>query len=463
MKFAPRYFQPWIVQYCILTLCSIWMTLGGTLSSAPFSKSRAQAEIHMIKELGIPLIYQKAEGSEIFQFSVGFDTGYARVNPELKRAGSVLMGTMTMATEDYSKEQLFELREKMSIGLQCVWTLTNSFCGVNTINENWKDGLKILASSILRPSLTDRDMTLVRDRTVASLKSEMSSPASLANDEINKIFYGSGHPYFVTAPDELKYLAALKRSDLVGMHAELLKSAKVVFTVVTSMKKDEVLAAIVSEFPQFAGRKNDPTKVAKRQVPVPDTKVGTKSVLKSLEIPSAYISIKFNSIDQYDPRLPAATLMYEIMAKELFEEIRTKRSLSYHVNGRLLAVDIGVGVLTASTSKPQETLLALETYLKEFRSRDWSKFDIEQYKMGFTTQYFLLQEGHEELASTLLSSYLDYGSLDRFNQFTKNIGSVRAKEIAEIAKLSLKNFKISMVFDEKKSKAEWLDHFVKSF
>src|SRR5690606_14571084 len=102
-----------------------------------------------------------------------------------------------------------------------------------------------------------------------------------------------------------------------------------------------------------------PTVIKRENVPEPSFQKGAPVGFHDLSIPTAYIRIKFNSKSVTDREAVATNLMIKILDEELSEEIRTKRSLSYSVYSYALQFDMGLGVIGASTSKPEETLAAI--------------------------------------------------------------------------------------------------------
>ena len=110
------------------------------------------------------------------------------------------------------------------------------------------------------------------------------------------------------------------------------------------------------------------------------TKIGTAVVPPVFEeaksyafhdrtLPTAFIRVKFNSPSVTDKDATATRFMYEILSEELGELIRTKRSLSYAVGAYVIQYTAGIGVISASTSKPKETLEAMHEVIAQLKSK----------------------------------------------------------------------------------------------
>jgi len=155
--------------------------------------------------------------------------------------------------------------------------------------------------------------------------------------------------------------------------------------------------------------------------------------------------------------------MFEILSEELREEIRTKRSLSYSVYAFGIQYSMGIGVVGASTSKPKETLEAIELVVERFKKKTYTAEEIEEYKRIFATSYYLTQETHSSLASAITTSDFYYGNTDRLYEMPLELEKVSAKKINELANKYLRNFRVGIIYDKKHFKESWAEDFVKKF
>jgi predicted Zn-dependent peptidase len=91
-----------------------------------------------------------------------------------------------------------------------------------------------------------------------------------------------------------------------------------------------------------------------------------------------------------------------------------------------------------------------------------SKEDLERHKTVFATGYFLTLEEHSSLASSLASSYLYYGNVERLYQMPREFEKVTPEDIQRLAKEYFKNFRLGVVYKEKSFQKTWADAFLKT-
>jgi predicted Zn-dependent peptidase len=173
------------------------------------------------------------------------------------------------------------------------------------------------------------------------------------------------------------------------------------------------------------------------------------------ELPTAYIRIKLNAPSVTDKDAVATRFLYEILSEELGEEIRTKRSLSYAVHSYVLQYSMGLGVISASTSKPKETLEAIHDVLAKMKSKTFTPEELEEYKHGFATSYYLTQETHASLTAALSSALQFYGGTDELYEMPRRLGEVTPADIKRLAGELLVDLRVGVIFGRKDFQDSW--------
>ena len=409
---------------------------------------------HTLKN-GIPVIIRQEPNSEILNLHVSFNQGMKDLPQEKKVLHSWLWPVMTMAAKDYPKQKFYQIVEKYALNLGCSGGIELSSCALGTVNEYWEEGLDILTAAIKAPLLTEEDIKLVQERLVSSYKNRPADPGSFVNDVTNEIFYPVGHPYRLTHLSALDQLAKLGRKDLLDYHKTIVNSSAMTIVVVTSMDAAKVVKDLNAAFGDIKKQQFKPTKLPQLKF---DAKKATN--FEGREIPTAYIRVKFVSVPADDEDAIATRLLFEILSKELWEEIRTKRSLSYSVYSYFMPYEMGIGVLSASTSNPKETIIGLADVIKTLQNKTYSSTDIEEYKRVFATQYFLTQETHGSLASALAATHHYHGSVEHLYKMPRELADVDAADIKRLAGEQLKNMNVGVIYDEKKFEQQWLKDFI---
>ena len=404
---------------------------------------------------GLKVVWRQIPGSDIVQLEAVVNRGLKDLPTGRKVLNEWLWAALPTASAHYPKAKVFEDLEKYGFDLGCSGGIEVSSCSLGTINDHWGEGLKLFADLFRRPAFAADDLKLTKDRLVAQLRSTASDPGKYVNEIVNTAFYPKGHPYRLNHDEALTELGPLGRADLVAYHQQLIGSDTVSLVVVTSLPEEKVLKDLDQAFGDL-GRSSS-TAVA---VMPPPFRVDDAYAFHDRDLPSAYLRIKMNAPGVRDDDAAASMLLYDILNEELGDEIRTRRSLSYAVHAQLIPYSIGIGVITASTSKPKETLTAIDEVVKTFKARTYSEQELEEFKHIFATHYYLAQETHASLAGSLAHSLVFRGDATDGYDLPKRLAKVTPADIKRLAAKWLSNLRLGVITGRGEFSDEWARNLI---
>ena len=425
------------------------------VSDQTIQLQRQMTSTHKLQN-GIPVIVREIPGSDIMMVSVTFGAGLRDLPPGRKALNQWLWSVMPMAAVGYPKTTVFTMSEQYGLEIGCTGGIEYSMCALDSINDYWSKALPLFAAIITKPLITPEDTQLTKDRLIASLIDIPSDPGTYVNEIVNQIFYPAGHPYRLNHDEALQELQRLGRNDLLAYQKAAVNAASMGIVVITSMPAAKVVADLNRAFGSI---KKVPQTSVSALAPVYDPSLDYKFTDRAL--PTAYIRIKLNAPSIHDKDSVAMRLVYEMLSEELGEEIRTKRSLSYAVHAYVIEYSLGIGVISASTSKPQETLAAIGDVLRTFRAKTYSDEELEEYKHGFATSYYLSQETHSSLASTLANAWYFYGDANRYYDLPRLLDKVTPADVKRLANSWLNDLRIGVIYGRKDFKDQWALDLIK--
>ena len=425
------------------------------VSDATIQLQRQLTSVHRLKN-GIPVIVREIPNSDILQLNITFGTGLKDLPPGRKVLNEWLWSVMPMAATGYPKAAVNTTSEKYGLEIGCSGGIEYSICALGTLNDYWNKALPLFAAIVTKPAITPEDTRLTKDRLVATLIDIPSDPGTYVNEIINQIFYPVGHPYRLNHDEAIKELQHLDRNDLLAYHKSAVNADGMSIVVVTSMPAAKVIADLNKAFGGI--------KAAKRTNVIalaPTFNDAHAFQFDSRNLPTAYIRIKLNAPSVHDKDSIAMRLVYEMLSEELGEEIRTKRSLSYAVHSYVIEYSLGIGVISASTSKPQETLAAINDVLQSFRAKNYSDEELEEYKHGFATNYYLSQETHSSLATALSNAWFFYGDPNQYYELPRQLDKVTPADVKRLANTWLTDLRVGVIYGRNQFKDEWALELIK--
>jgi predicted Zn-dependent peptidase len=388
---------------------------------------------------GVPVIYRSEPTSDIIHVSVSFDWALKDQFTGTKTLPNLLTALMTKGSTKYPQQKLYETIEKYSLGLGCSSMIDTSTCSFETVNDYFDQNISTLSSSISNPVFLEKDFKIMKTRMISNKKAEAEDPDQSVNQAVNKIYYEPSHPYVLPPQSAIAELEKHTISDLKKAHKTMINARRIQIAVVSSMPIDKVKKTLEREFGKLKG-----WHYSKKMVAYPKGSKDNVSY-EERDIPTAYIKIKIPTPSIMSQDAATSQILFEILSEEMAVEIRTKRSLSYSAYAYTGQGQIGLGVFSVSTPKPKETLEVLGAILKKMKTEDVDKDIFEEYKRVFSTGYFLRQETHSSLASTLLRSYYYTKDVKYVFEMPKRLSEVTPKQVKDLANKILSNYKLGML------------------
>ena len=406
----------------------------------------------------LPILLRQSPGSEIIELRLNFNYGFKDAKDQEKVTADILFDILPKAAKNISKEQVFTELDRYSAGISCSFGIEFSSCSLSTIDRYFDKLLPLFVTLVKEPLLAEQDFLLSKKAKIAATKTQMQDPASSANEAVNEIFYPENHPYFIGSEQKLALLGTAQQKDLPKIHQQLLRQHLDSIVVVSSLKPDVLKKKLRTAFADFGYQKTRSLK----NIPAANKKAGKNLVFKSRQIPTAYIRIKMQMPGFTDNDSVATNFMMKVLDEELSLEIRTRRSLSYAVFSYVIDYQLGIGIIGVTTSKPEETLSAISQVLRRFKKQPFaSKTDLEEHQTVYTTSYFLDLEDHASIAASLSSFWYYHHSIDRLYNSPLELAAVSTDDVKRVANQYLKDFKVGVVYDKEKFKAEWVNNFLK--
>ena len=404
---------------------------------------------------GIPVTLREIAGSDILALAISFEGGQRDLPTGKKTMNRWAFSAMPMAAEGYPRAKVHELTEKYSLSMACGGGIEFSTCSISTVSDYWKIALPLFSAVVLKPTFADADIGLVKDRMVAQLKNTTSEPDQYVNEIVNRVYYPANHPFRLNHDESLVEIEKMNQADLVKYHKDSINSAMMRIVVVSSMPEKQIMKDLEKAFGQIKGSKVEVTKV-----PDPAFNIEQSFLFEPRDIPTAYIRAKFDAPSITAKNAVPSKLMFEILSEQLGDEIRTKRSLSYSVFSFGIQYTKGIGVLGATTSKPEETLSAMNDVINKMKTHTFTEAEIDEHKNGFSTAYYMTLETHTSLAEALLSSQNYFGNTDTLYEMPKELDRVNAAEIKKLSNEILTNMRVGVIYNRTKFKDDWAKNLV---
>lgn len=278
-----------------------------------------------------------------------------------------------------------------------------STVGVSALSFYKDDVLRQFTEILLSPTFTNAEIERQRKHVAGGLQRLADRPEAFSEFLMTEFMF-AGHPYGHESFGRLKSVSGLKRVDLQRFYNSFYLPDNSVLAVVGQYDekwKEAVTAA-------FSGWKSREVKV--KEIPdFPSWKGREMLLVDRGDLNQAQIQIGFKgiprSLPEYLQMRAAIKVLGESFGSRLFEEIRAKRGLTYHIrasfDARLKPGPMGIYTFTRADKIGETVEETIKTY-KKFVEGGITQSELDTVKAYMRGQFPRMFETPEGLALQLL-------------------------------------------------------------
>ena len=325
----------------------------------------------------------------------------------------------TGGTQQYSKEKYFEELEKVGASIAGTSTFDYGNVSLSCVNSTFDKVWPLFADAIMNPSFTEEEFSKIKEQSISTNKENQSNPDAYIQqmimlDAFANLDY-SKRP--AGTEESMEKLTAAESRDYLK---SVINKKQVFFVVVGNVNKADLIEkvrAMVKGMPEG------------------------KYVANSSGLLNAPVGM---SEEGY-----AMRLAYSIFSNRMFDEIRTKRGLSYAPYAMYRGGKSPYAGMVVSTTDPNASVQVMIDEVKKLKTVGFSEKEVLDEKSGFVTSYFMQQETNSGQTQSLGSNEI-YGNWQNSITIVDKIKNVKAKQVNEAFKKYATGIRWSYLGDKSK-------------
>ena len=147
---------------------------------------------------------------------------------------------------------------------------------------------------------------------------------------------------------------------------------------------------------------------------------------------------------------PALTLATSILSTRFFEEVRTKRNLSYAVFSGLSSRLANYGLLYATAVEPDSAVAVMLAEVRKLKEEPVSSTALEQALSVFVTRYYLGLETNASQAALLGRYELQGGGWEEADEFVDDVREVTPEDLQRVMRRYVSGLHFAVLGDPAK-------------
>lgn len=404
----------------------------------------AQKEITEMNINGMQLIFKQAE-NDVVVVNLFIKGGAANLTPETAGIENyALQVAVTGGTKNYAKDEFNKNLEKLGSTITASSSNDFSVISLRCVKDNFAKTWELYEDVILNPLFDEIEVNLTRDKITSSIKTEDTNPDALIRKTMVK-WYFEGHPYSNRQIGTTENIQKFSPDDLKNYYKQILENSRLLMVAVGRLDKKDLekkTNALSSKLP--AGSYKD-TKLSP-----PKRSESSEYQIVEKPLPTNYIMGQYLLPNMNEPYYYAALLSHSILRDRVFEEVRTKRNLSYAPVAAMTTQKTSTGFIYVSTTNPDTAIMVMLDELNKLKTETIPEKDMKNHKMRFLTLDYMRQETNAMQAGALAAAQIYTGSWKNVALFVENIDKVTGDDIKTMSNDYINN--LNFVYVGKKNK-----------
>lgn len=394
---------------------------------------------------GIPVILKKTDNQnrvtdEIVALELIAHGGVALT----EKAGvlQILTHVMTRGTYNFTKEEIDNLLIRTGASFGISPSSTEITISLKCLKKFLPELLPLISELLRVPLLKPEEIELAKSQLMTELKGEQDHPEARIRLLGHKAFY-QGHPFYNRPSGYLETVPTITKDDLTSTQFKAFSKENLLSVIVGDLDQSEVTALFEKYFA------NLPKGARTKEIRVQPNNPTDKLFFESLEAPTSYLFARFKAPSLDDPDYPALHMGLNILDNRLFDEVRTKRALSYSVHAGMGNSRINTAYFYLMSNDLEQ---ALEVSLEEVRKLQIAEVDeslLKKQTSKFLTGWYKARETRSGQAR-VFALYESLGiGWESSNSFIERLKKVTPAEVKAAMNKYFIDLTVSVVGTEK--------------
>jgi zinc protease len=379
---------------------------------------------------GVHVIQRPSFGNDVVSVHLYLLGGARQLTPATQGIEKLLLRTSEYGTAKYpgdaTRAAWARTGSQLLVSADYDWTLF----GFRGIHSEFDSSWNVFAERVMHPTLSARDVEVVRSQLVGGLRQRINDPDSYAMVLADSIAF-AGHPYGLQTDGTEASLSALDSAALASYEATQMVKSRMLLVVVGNLTRPQLEAAVARTLAEL------PVGSYVWTLPTPLPERPTSVTLVQRPIATDYILGLFQGPPASEKDYAALRVATALLSSQMHGEIREERALSYAASAPYIERGIGTGAVYVSTSSPSTVLPMIRKAMHDMKQLDWGMMS-----MHYFTDQFVMDFLAENMTSSAQADFLARAQLYRgdYHLAGKSMEELRRLTSAQLRSASRKYF-----------------------
>ncbi len=393
--------------------------------------------------LGIPVILKPVTANDVIAVRLYIRGGSSNLTPANAGIESFMLEAATHGTAKYTKDAFNERLTETGTSISSDAGFDYSLMALQAVRQHWNDAWDLFTEAALKPAFPANEVELVRAQLVDNLKRIPDDPDTYLSYLADSSLY-AGHTYAVLPGGTPASITAISRDALASWHKQRLTRENLLLVVVGNVSRADLTRKIESTFGSLPATGGSALHASRLAAVTPDVMVVKR------ELPTNYITGYFAAPPPSDPDYAALRVATDILSERLFEEVRTKRNLTYSVGAGLSNRAANRGSLYVTAVEPDTTLKVIFSEVRRLQREPLPQSTLSENVNTFLTEFWMDQQTNMGQARQLGFFELLAGGYQNLDRFVDAVRRVTPADVERVATRYMQHARFAVIGDPAK-------------
>jgi predicted Zn-dependent peptidase len=387
---------------------------------------------------GLKVILKQNTSNDIIAVNLVFKGGTTILEPNQAGIETLALNVALKASANYPKDKLNAELEKMATQLGSSSNLDYSSINMLCVKQNFEKSWNIFSDVVLNPSFTQEDFELEREQLLSNVRQTSDNADSYLQKLFRNAFYND-HPYSIEVNGTENTLQSFTAEQLKEFFTGRKTTSQMLLVAVGNISREE-LEPMVNEAFSSLHKGNFNMQMA------PSTSFNEPSIkVVHRELPTNYIQGSYSAPIRTTAEGYTMNITSSILRDRVWEEVRTKRSLSYAPTSRYGNLLSNYAAIYVTAVDADSTIKVMIAELQRLKDELIPARELENKKRQFITFYYLGNETNQSQAGVLTRFELAGAGYEEMDRFIEKLMKVTPEDIQSVANKYMSNLQFVLI------------------
>ncbi len=396
---------------------------------------------------GVPALVRFNPAHEVVSLRLYVRGGASAVPVQQAGSDALYARAARRGTQRFPKTELNAALASMGTDLGAGVNEDVTVFHLRCLRRHFERSWELFIDYILQPRLEPDEVELVRRQMLVQIRQREDDADGRLADMARELAY-ENHPYASHPEGTTESVTAL---DAEGARAHMLRQLRrtnLLLVAAGHLEPDVLHARATQGFASLPSGDGPTPEAAPLAFP------GGRLRVEERALPTNYIFGQFAAPGLADAAYPATLLALSVLRDRLFEEVRTKRNLSYAPGAGLGNRAANLGWVYVTAVDPVPTMRVILDEMRKLRDVPLEPKELRDKVEVYLTRYYIQNETSQAQGRFLASYELFGGGWEQSRDFVTRLESLTADDVERAARAALHDIQYTFLGDPARADAD---------